>query len=219
MCRGGSLLKCNTKYLSLGEHQASYFSHCTHCSSKHDCCDSWKKHSKIVVINVGIFRLSIAQKLASEGHKNVLVSDRHMPPVEMILELCPNIRTKHLRFPMAAAHIYLESSTLTMLIKTTSSYPRNRNLLEPHETNLVVARLGDRSLFQRVCSWFIITINLCLPDASQLVGLLYSHDMEKKLFSSNLMFVDRSGRNVLECIYIELLFARIRLDIVIVLLL
>lgn len=39
------------------------------------------KNSRIVVVGAGIFGLSIAHQLASEGYKNVIVLDRHMPPV------------------------------------------------------------------------------------------------------------------------------------------
>lgn len=41
------------------------------------------KHSKIVVIGAGVFGLSLAYQLAWEGHKNVVVMDRHMPPVSI----------------------------------------------------------------------------------------------------------------------------------------
>ncbi|UNI18749.1 hypothetical protein JDV02_005005 [Purpureocillium takamizusanense] len=37
-------------------------------------------NSKIVIIGAGIFGLSTAHKLASEGYKNILVLDRHVPP-------------------------------------------------------------------------------------------------------------------------------------------
>lgn len=37
--------------------------------------------SKVVIIGAGIFGLSTAYKLASEGHQNIVVVDRHMPPV------------------------------------------------------------------------------------------------------------------------------------------
>ncbi|KAE8146963.1 FAD dependent oxidoreductase [Aspergillus avenaceus] len=39
------------------------------------------KSSKIVIIGAGIFGLSTAYQLASEGYRNVFVLDRHMPPV------------------------------------------------------------------------------------------------------------------------------------------
>ncbi|KAF9892249.1 hypothetical protein FE257_002026 [Aspergillus nanangensis] len=39
------------------------------------------KNSKIVIIGAGIFGLSTAAQLASEGHRNILVLDRHVPPV------------------------------------------------------------------------------------------------------------------------------------------
>ena len=40
------------------------------------------KNSKIVIVGAGIFGLSTAAKLASEGYKHVTVVDRHMPPVK-----------------------------------------------------------------------------------------------------------------------------------------
>ena len=39
------------------------------------------KDSKIVIIGAGIFGLSTAYQLASEGYRNLVVLDRHMPPV------------------------------------------------------------------------------------------------------------------------------------------
>ncbi|CAI7663494.1 unnamed protein product [Penicillium manginii] len=40
-----------------------------------------EKNAKIVIIGAGIFGLSTAYQLASEGHQNIVVLDRHMPPV------------------------------------------------------------------------------------------------------------------------------------------
>lgn len=40
-----------------------------------------EKRNKIVVIGAGIFGLSTAHQLASEGYLNILVLDRHLPPV------------------------------------------------------------------------------------------------------------------------------------------
>lgn len=37
--------------------------------------------SKIVIIGAGLFGLATAKQLASEGYRNILVVDRHMPPV------------------------------------------------------------------------------------------------------------------------------------------
>ncbi|KAM0418884.1 hypothetical protein ACHAPT_012149 [Fusarium lateritium] len=39
------------------------------------------KHSKIIIIGAGLFGLSTAKQLATEGYQHVLVVDRHMPPV------------------------------------------------------------------------------------------------------------------------------------------
>ncbi|KAB8242520.1 FAD dependent oxidoreductase [Aspergillus flavus] len=39
------------------------------------------KNSRIVIVGAGVFGLSTAAKLASEGYKYVMVVDRHMPPV------------------------------------------------------------------------------------------------------------------------------------------
>ncbi|OJJ07003.1 hypothetical protein ASPVEDRAFT_201469 [Aspergillus versicolor CBS 583.65] len=39
------------------------------------------KKSRIVIVGAGVFGLSIAHQLASEGYKDVVVLDRHMPPV------------------------------------------------------------------------------------------------------------------------------------------
>lgn len=39
------------------------------------------KDSKVVIIGAGVFGLSTAVQLAIEGFKNVVVVDRHMPPV------------------------------------------------------------------------------------------------------------------------------------------
>jgi sarcosine oxidase/L-pipecolate oxidase len=37
--------------------------------------------SKIVIIGAGLFGLTTAKQLALEGHQNITVIDRHMPPV------------------------------------------------------------------------------------------------------------------------------------------
>ncbi|KAL4924064.1 NAD(P)/FAD-dependent oxidoreductase [Aspergillus undulatus] len=39
------------------------------------------KSSRIVIVGAGLFGLSIAHQLASEGYKSIVVLDRHMPPV------------------------------------------------------------------------------------------------------------------------------------------
>jgi glycine/D-amino acid oxidase-like deaminating enzyme len=36
---------------------------------------------RIVIIGAGVFGLSLAYQLASEGNQNVTVMDRHVPPV------------------------------------------------------------------------------------------------------------------------------------------
>jgi len=45
------------------------------------------KDSKIVIIGAGIFGLSTAYQLASEGYRNVVVLDRHMPPVSFLYNM------------------------------------------------------------------------------------------------------------------------------------
>ncbi|KAF7591892.1 hypothetical protein BBP40_000939 [Aspergillus hancockii] len=40
-----------------------------------------EKNNKIVIVGAGIFGLSTAAKLASEGYQHIIVLDRHMPPV------------------------------------------------------------------------------------------------------------------------------------------
>jgi len=37
--------------------------------------------SKIVIIGAGVFGLSTARQLALEGYKNIVILDRHVPPV------------------------------------------------------------------------------------------------------------------------------------------
>lgn len=44
--------------------------------------DVMDKNSRIVIVGAGVFGLSTAAKLASEGYKYVTVVDRHMPPVK-----------------------------------------------------------------------------------------------------------------------------------------
>lgn len=39
------------------------------------------KDSHVVIIGAGVFGLTTAYQLASEGYKNITVLDRHMPPV------------------------------------------------------------------------------------------------------------------------------------------
>jgi sarcosine oxidase/L-pipecolate oxidase len=38
---------------------------------------------RIVIIGAGVFGLSLAYQLASEGNQNVMVIDRHVPPVSI----------------------------------------------------------------------------------------------------------------------------------------
>ncbi|KAJ5089152.1 hypothetical protein N7532_007836 [Penicillium argentinense] len=40
-----------------------------------------EKNSKIVIVGAGVFGLSTAYQLATEGYTNIVVLDRHMPPV------------------------------------------------------------------------------------------------------------------------------------------
>jgi len=39
------------------------------------------KTDSIIIVGAGVFGLSTAYQLASEGYKNITVLDRHMPPV------------------------------------------------------------------------------------------------------------------------------------------
>ena len=39
---------------------------------------------RIVIIGAGVFGLSLAYQLASEGNQNVMVMDRHVPPVSVV---------------------------------------------------------------------------------------------------------------------------------------
>lgn len=40
-----------------------------------------EKNSKVIIIGAGIFGLSLAQQLALEGYNDIIVVDRHVPPV------------------------------------------------------------------------------------------------------------------------------------------
>ena len=40
-------------------------------------------NSNIVIIGAGLFGLTTAKQLVLEGHKNITVIDRHMPPVNI----------------------------------------------------------------------------------------------------------------------------------------
>lgn len=50
------------------------------------------KDSHVVIIGAGVFGLTTAYQLATEGYKNITVLDRHMPPVSSVLrsECCLN---------------------------------------------------------------------------------------------------------------------------------
>jgi sarcosine oxidase/L-pipecolate oxidase len=41
------------------------------------------RSDRIVIIGAGVFGLSLAYQLASEGNQNVTVMDRHVPPVSI----------------------------------------------------------------------------------------------------------------------------------------
>jgi glycine/D-amino acid oxidase-like deaminating enzyme len=60
--------------------------------------------SKIVIIGAGVFGLTTAKQLALEGHQNITVLDRHMPPVRSLIYTHQNsINSNHHRFLMAQA--------------------------------------------------------------------------------------------------------------------
>ena len=40
-----------------------------------------EKNGRIVIVGAGVFGLSLARQLAVEGYQNVLILDRHLPPV------------------------------------------------------------------------------------------------------------------------------------------
>lgn len=42
-----------------------------------------RKDDRIVIIGAGIFGLSTACELAREGYHNIVVLDRHLPPVRV----------------------------------------------------------------------------------------------------------------------------------------
>lgn len=48
-----------------------------------------EKNAKIVIVGAGVFGLSTARQLASEGYRNIVILDRHMPPVSGILSEIP----------------------------------------------------------------------------------------------------------------------------------
>lgn len=39
------------------------------------------KHNRIVIVGAGVFGLSTAYELSQRGFKNIIVLDRHVPPV------------------------------------------------------------------------------------------------------------------------------------------
>lgn len=45
---------------------------------------------RVVIIGAGVFGLSLAYQLASEGNQNVMVIDRHVPPVSI-----KNVKSYH----------------------------------------------------------------------------------------------------------------------------
>jgi glutamyl-tRNA reductase len=48
---------------------------------------------RVVIIGAGVFGLSLAYQLASEGNQNVMVMDRHVPPVcTSSVLLCTELR-------------------------------------------------------------------------------------------------------------------------------
>lgn len=47
-------------------------------------------YSKIVIIGAGVFGLTTAKQLTLEGHQNITVIDRHMPPVRDLIAVYQN---------------------------------------------------------------------------------------------------------------------------------
>ena len=43
------------------------------------------KDSRVIIIGAGIFGLCTAHQLACEGYRNIIVLDRHIPPVDFFL--------------------------------------------------------------------------------------------------------------------------------------
>jgi sarcosine oxidase/L-pipecolate oxidase len=48
------------------------------------------RSDRIVIIGAGVFGLSLAYQLASEGNQNVTVMDRHVPPVSINNNIYPH---------------------------------------------------------------------------------------------------------------------------------
>jgi glycine/D-amino acid oxidase-like deaminating enzyme len=46
-----------------------------------------EKSSRIVIVGAGVYGLTTALQLATEGHDNITVLDRHIPPVRHSLKL------------------------------------------------------------------------------------------------------------------------------------
>lgn len=86
-----------------------------------------EKQSKIIIVGAGIFGLTTARKLASEGYRNIVVLDRHMPPVSpFVIEITAEAissQTDHTRFRMDQALISHEWSALIMATMTISTLP------------------------------------------------------------------------------------------------
>lgn len=76
-----------------------------------------KPTGQIVIVGAGVFGLTTALQLAREGHKNIIVLDRHTPPVSA-MPICRKMLIIA-RFPMDQVATSLVSSGLTMPTETT----------------------------------------------------------------------------------------------------
>lgn len=75
------------------------------------------KNSRVVIIGAGVFGLSAANQLALEGYHNILVLDKHTPPVRNLPYFTCTLKLTRNRFRMDLALIYPASFVSTMLMK------------------------------------------------------------------------------------------------------
>lgn len=85
------------------------------------------KNSRVIVVGAGIFGLSAAYQLASEGYQNILVLDRNIPPVRLHL-VCDDFITflTFHRLPMPQAmisHALFDSITQMRITWTLHTKP------------------------------------------------------------------------------------------------